>query len=187
MNEFIVSDTHFSHPNILKYEAKARPFKSVEEHDEELIRRWNEKVSPEDVVYHLGDFCFWNKKIDPKKFISKLNGKIRLIAGNHDKLININNFKELGFNSYHDYQFLERDEKAVLLVHYPIYLKHYQHKPSRKDLHIHHFDYVLHGHVHSNTREVVPNFTDDRGVRFINVSCEMTNLSPIKLTEACKL
>ena len=67
--------------NILKY--CNRPFENIEEHDEELIRRWNNKVSKNDIVFHLGDVGFDHpKKIH--EYLEKLNGKIYLVIGNHD-------------------------------------------------------------------------------------------------------
>lgn len=80
---FFTSDTHFGHSNILKFQAETRPFTSIEEHDAELIRRWNEKVGKEDIVFHLGDFCFAGKD-RAREIISQLNGHIYLCIGNHD-------------------------------------------------------------------------------------------------------
>lgn len=57
---FFTADPHFGHTNIIRYEN--RPFASAEEMDQELIRRWNETVSPEDTVYLLGDFSFYRKE-----------------------------------------------------------------------------------------------------------------------------
>jgi len=79
MRYFFTSDTHFGHKNILKY--TNRPFKSVEEMDEELIRRWNATVTPDDTVIHLGDFSL---KGNVNKYLKQLNGNIIWIGGNHD-------------------------------------------------------------------------------------------------------
>lgn len=78
---WFTSDTHFWHENILRY--CNRPFKTISEMNEELIRRWNETVPGEGVVFHLGDFAFGGSK-EWNDVISRLNGKIYLILGNHD-------------------------------------------------------------------------------------------------------
>ena len=75
---YITSDHHFGHKKIIKY--SNRPFNSVEEMDEELIRRFNSRVSPGDIVYNLGDYCFTN----PEKYAGRLNGNIIRIKGSHD-------------------------------------------------------------------------------------------------------
>ena len=49
--------------------------------DAELIRRWNTCVKPDDKIYHLGDFCWGDKK----KYLSRLNGQITILKGSHDK------------------------------------------------------------------------------------------------------
>lgn len=56
MNIFVTSDTHFNHKNIIKY--CNRPFKDVEEMNEAIINNWNNLVTNDDVIYHLGDFGF---------------------------------------------------------------------------------------------------------------------------------
>ena len=50
---FFTSDLHFGHENVLRFDN--RPFQTIEEMDEELIRRWNAKVGKGDLVYVLGD------------------------------------------------------------------------------------------------------------------------------------
>ena len=81
MKIFIISDTHFHHENIIKY--SSRPFKSVEEMDKEIIRKWNNKVGKEDIVLHLGDFALGSEK-EVKELKDSLNGTIFLLKGNHD-------------------------------------------------------------------------------------------------------
>ncbi len=55
--------------------------------DTDLIENWNDKVTPNDIVYHLGDFA-WGKGV-ASTIVPNLNGKIILFPGNHDtKLIN---------------------------------------------------------------------------------------------------
>ena len=78
---YFTADPHFGHANIIRYEN--RPFASVEEMDRELIRRWNETVTPEDTVYLLGDFSFYGKE-KSAEILAALQGQIRLVMGNHD-------------------------------------------------------------------------------------------------------
>ena len=81
MKTFFISDTHFCHTNILKYDN--RPFSSIEEHDENLIENWNSRVTNKDIVYHLGDFGF-GQKDKLQDIFNRLKGRKRLIRGNHD-------------------------------------------------------------------------------------------------------
>lgn len=81
---WVTSDTHFCHKNILVYETASRPFKDRDEMNEALIRRWNDRVGPYDVVFHLGDFSFGTKG-RVRDIVARLNGKIFLLLGNHDR------------------------------------------------------------------------------------------------------
>lgn len=78
---WFTSDTHFCHENIVKF--SGRPFADAAEMNGELIRRWNETIPEDGIVFHLGDFCQggsrqWNE------ILYRLHGKIYLILGNHD-------------------------------------------------------------------------------------------------------
>ena len=53
---YFTSDTHFNHENIIKY--CKRPFSSIDEHDEALIKNWNDVVPEDGIVFHLGDVGF---------------------------------------------------------------------------------------------------------------------------------
>lgn len=80
MSKFYGADFHFAHANIIEYEH--RPWKTVEEMDEGLIKNWNRKVKKGDLVYMLGDFTLSR---DPEYIISllqRLNGQKVLVKGN---------------------------------------------------------------------------------------------------------
>ena len=81
-NIFFTSDHHFGHRNIIRF--CKRPFNSAIEMDDEMVRRWNEKVTPEDTVYHLGDVGMIKPEI-LHRILNRLHGKICLIKGNHDR------------------------------------------------------------------------------------------------------
>lgn len=76
---FFTADLHFNHTNIINF--CKRPFKSVENMNDALIRNWNSRVSEDDTVYHVGDFCFKGNALWWEKH---LNGKVIHIKGNHD-------------------------------------------------------------------------------------------------------
>ena len=78
---FFTSDSHFGHENILRY--CNRPFSSVKEMDEELILRWNERISENDTVYHLGDFTLGGHDA-AVRYLERLGGRIFLQQGSHD-------------------------------------------------------------------------------------------------------
>lgn len=81
-NVFFTADTHFGHANILR--TQGRPFASIEEHDEALISNWNAVVPARATVYHLGDFAF-RSTVPAVDYRKRLNGRIVLIEGNHDR------------------------------------------------------------------------------------------------------
>lgn len=60
-----------------------------------LIERWNRKVSPDDIVYVLGDFLWTGKDDQIKHVLKSLNGQIILIKGNHDRFIKNAGHKKL--------------------------------------------------------------------------------------------
>jgi calcineurin-like phosphoesterase family protein len=78
MTIYFTSDLHLGHSNVIKY--SNRPFASVEEMDEELIRCFNSVVKKGDMVYDLGDTYFKS----PKLYEGRLNGTIIRIKGSHD-------------------------------------------------------------------------------------------------------
>ena len=80
-NIFFTADHHFGHENIIRF--SERPFESLEQMNEEMIRKWNEKIEPGDTVYHLGDFSL-GKPDFTKEILDRLNGNIHLIKGNHE-------------------------------------------------------------------------------------------------------
>lgn len=74
-----ISDTHFGHTKLIE---NLRGM-TVEEHDNLIINNWNSIVQKKDITYVLGDFCFEDSKLI-EHYVSKLNGNIRIIGGNHD-------------------------------------------------------------------------------------------------------
>lgn len=113
---FFTSDTHFGHTNIIKY--CNRPFGSIEEHDRTIIERWNEKIGPNDIVFHLGDFAFASEKYI-KEILEQLNGKKYLIFGNHDWIRMTKNICERYFEDVSQQMTIRIDNKFIYLNHFP--------------------------------------------------------------------
>jgi len=79
---FFTADPHFGHANIIEY--CKRPFSSVEEMDETLIARWNERITSRDDVYVIGDFAYKSARTHMESVFRRLNGRKHLVIGNHD-------------------------------------------------------------------------------------------------------
>jgi len=127
------ADTHLGHANIMKY--CNRPFQSVEEMDEILVARWNERVSNKDKIYFLGDFMFTRRKGDPDAMLDRLNGQKFLIIGNHDSKPTKN---AKGWNATYRLQKVVVDNQTIILCHYPMF----SWQGSC------HGSWMLHGHCH---------------------------------------
>jgi calcineurin-like phosphoesterase family protein len=156
---FFISDTHFGHKNILTFEPVARPFVNLEEMHDVLVTQWNSVVKPTDKVYHLGDFAFGRSYIG---VAALLNGKKRLILGNHDK------YPAADYLRYFEnvYGMIYYDQ--CLLSHMPA---HTHGLGQRHMLNIH-------GHLHSNAvMQDKLYHIEDRN--YFNVSCERIHLTPI--------
>ena len=112
---FFTSDTHFGHENIISY--CGRPFKNANEMDEKLIANWNALVSPDDIVFHLGDFAMGGSE-EWNKILSRLNGHIYLIYGNHD-LKNMRQGYTGRFEHVSMQMRIEVGKQKIYLNHYP--------------------------------------------------------------------
>jgi calcineurin-like phosphoesterase family protein len=86
-NIFFWSDMHLGHrcqswtePLYVK-----RGFKTLEEHDVSLVKRWNERVSHNSIVFNLGDMLFGNDGYQRLlNYFEMLNFKtMYLLFGNH--------------------------------------------------------------------------------------------------------
>lgn len=82
--DFVTSDTHFCHANVLNFYPD-RPGETIEEHDAALIERWNSIVQPGQWVAHLGDFSYKGSQARVQRIRDQLNGNLLLILGNHDQ------------------------------------------------------------------------------------------------------
>lgn len=163
IREFVTSDHHFNHINILNLQH--RPYTSVYEMDEDMILRWNSVVNNNDIVYHLGDFAFGHTHVIEGIF-KRLNGIKYLLKGNHDR--SKNQMRKLGFNII-ETPFIKYNEKIVLLVH----------NPGRIQYIKQHYDEVFYGHMHSTNIEDTSHWdVVDRSKKYHNVCVELNDYTP---------
>ena len=184
-NKFVISDTHFGHTNSwekfkLPDGSPLRPFTSNEEMDETMIERWNAKVKPEDTVYHLGDVVINRRHLH---LVKRLNGKKRLVRGNHD-IFKDKDYYEVGFDSLYGVRVFT---DKFILSHIPL------HPDSITDR----FKVNVHGHLHANevTRDVIERadprtnehefypLRQEIDPRYLCVSVEHTNYEPLSFEE----
>lgn len=99
---YFIGDTHFGHRNIISY--CNRPFADVEDMNKKMINLWNSTIKNRDEVFVVGDFalCGKDKIIEIGK---KLNGRKRLILGNHDSA-SMKTYKEAGFDFVYNHPIL---------------------------------------------------------------------------------
>ena len=79
---YFIADLHFGHRDVIHFDS--RPFRDLNEMEEEMIRRWNHKVGPQDHVFVVGDMFGGANTAHAGEIVHSLNGKIHLIRGNHD-------------------------------------------------------------------------------------------------------
>lgn len=154
-NIWLISDTHFNHSNIIKY--CDRPYKNTSEMDWDMVEKWNSVVKPNDHVYHLGDVYMKSSKGYIENLLSSLNGKKRLILGNHD------NGKDQILLRHFEKIMLWRNFNKVVLSHIPL---RQESIPGER--------LNVHGHIHRNKSPDGP---------YKCVCVEQINYTPINLEE----
>lgn len=159
---WVTSDTHFGHANIIQY--TNRPFDSVEQMNRVMTERWNDVVSPNDTVIHVGDFAMGLPALH-QGYFDQLNGEKYLIKGNHDK----NHTLKLGWTGVFDDFTMQTPVGDVFFSHHPIMNPEY--KKEMEDSGIVLF---IHGHQHN------PHVRSIRGNR-IDVGVDAWGFQPVRL------
>lgn len=181
MKRFAISDLHFGHENVLKYEPiRSKVGESVKEMDHNLIKRWNSIVSTDDHVYIVGDFSFHDSQTT-RNILSTLNGHKHLIVGNHDFHYTTSKLLSMGFSS------VQMELKLQLAKDVFVKLNHFPYKSQSENLEFERGDYssylpskedgvwLIHGHSHSKGTK----FSEEN--KSICVSVELWNFYPVNL------
>jgi len=175
---YYISDLHLNDQRV--FDKCSRPFAGLSELEEEIVKRWNLKVTDSDTVYLLGDIAEDNF-ISCLETIKKLNGQKYLIVGNHD-LKMLNQIKESGLFLGIEFMMLIEDKgRKVCLCHYPVmdWMEF-----SREGFHVY-------GHIHNKTEKQNPAYKQMKEYfkdkPAYNASVDVTNFEPVTLDEMIAL
>jgi calcineurin-like phosphoesterase family protein len=175
---WLTSDTHLGHINIIKY--CNRPFVSVESMNAALIDAWNDRVRPNDEVWHLGDLAMGllTESLDVQA--RRLHGRKFLVAGNHDRCWTGKKkvgdwparYLQAGFTPLPNQTSLRVNDKDVEVCHFP-YVgdsqdedRYEEHRPVDRG------SWLLHGHVHDSWQQ---------RDKMINVGVDVWDFAPVHI------
>lgn len=153
---FFTSDLHFGHKNL----CEGIRGMTVEKSDQLIINNWNKVITKRDIVYILGDVVM-EKPDNVVKYLSQLNGQIRIVGGNHDTRECCEIYHQLGIPVLGCLKY-----KGFLCTHVPAHP--YEVQREHKQL----FRGNIHGHIHCNE-------DTNLGPLYYNVNTELHNYTPI--------
>ena len=158
---FLISDLHLDHANIIRF--CHRPFESIHQMNDTLVKNWNDTVGKNDLVLFGGDVSYGKCSKSTRYWIEHLNGRKIIVKGNHDKSRRL---------ELHEKLILKYKKRKFMFLHNP------EDVPSTWK------DWVIHGHVHNNKPEYT--LIDKKNKR-INISAEMLNYKPISLERVLEM
>lgn len=133
MNSWFTADWHLGEERL---ELMNRPFKSKEEHIEQIVSNHNEKVLKDDIVYVNGDVCYKNSP-ESLEHVGRMNGRKILLRGNHDRDI-----PNIDFLKYFESVIPEGQGIELYVEGIKCYVTHY---PTQGKANL----FNLVGHIHS--------------------------------------
>lgn len=168
---YFTSDLHIGHDKPFLW--GGRGFSSIEEHDTEILKRWNSVVSVDDTVYILGDLCLGGNEKEWDKIFKNLNGQKYVITGNHDTVNKIARY-ELDYNMtcYGLAALYKHTKKWIFyLSHYPTFTANFDDKQKHRHI------INLYGHTHQST-----NFFNDNPYMY-HVGVDSHNFMPVSIEQ----
>lgn len=179
MATFVTSDHHFGHANIIRF--CHRPFPDAAAMDKAMVERWNAVVKADDVVWHLGDLAIDSGARDVLfRVVPQLNGRLRLVPGNHDACSATKRdfhrhqraYFDAGFEAVAEFARLKVGGRRVWLSHYPYRGDHKDDDRYTTNRLHDEGDWLLHGHVHDAWKV---------NGRQINVGVDVWDFTPVPL------
>lgn len=185
--KWVISDTHFGHANIIKFTKPDgspirpgftaepmrafTPFRDIQHHDETLIARYNARVGTHDTVYFFGDFG------KPLNVCERLNGRKKLILGNHDDIHDARDLRKYFYDivAWRVSQPKDGFPYPVVFTHFPLHAD--ERKPATRRIQVH-------GHIHEKTIEDANGQPDPW---YVNICVEHTNHAPLHWDDLVKI
>jgi len=180
MKTFFTSDLHLQSteaPGIIEW--AHRPFKSVEKHDAALIRGIRERVKPEDLLIHVGDFMNYGKnrgreggRLKPEDYMALIDRNIVFLEGNHDPNNRVRTIGRTLTTKVGRY--------VVSVGHYPSYDERFEYVMVPRYQACNHDGYAIHlcGHVHDAWRYKIQDH-----VLNINIGVDAWKYRPVSESE----
>ena len=75
--KYYISDLHLFHENAIAFDP--RPFASLQEMHDTILKNWNDRVTNGDMVYILGDVSMRGKKEELIAFVAQLKGRMTFL------------------------------------------------------------------------------------------------------------
>lgn len=170
---WLTSDTHFGHAGVCRFTlddgvTKLRPWTDPNEMDEAMVKLWNDRVKPNDKVYHLGDVVINRRALS---ILDRLNGDKVLIRGNHD-IFKLEDYTKY-FRDVRGYHVMN----GMILSHIPVH-----------DSALYRFGVNIHGHTHAYRVMRRDLFSDqlELDLRYHCVCVEQTDFAPILFEDVMK-
>lgn len=170
--DWFTSDLHIGHDKDFIW--GSRGFGSIEEHDTQILLRWNAVVAPEDTVYILGDLCMGGNEYEWNRIYKALNGEKKFIIGNHDTTNKIDkyifDYDMVCISHAAPYRYSKK--YRFYLSHYPTYTANYEDKKMPL--------INLHGHTHQKNK-----FFNNNPYMY-NVAVDAHNCTPVSIEQIIK-
>jgi calcineurin-like phosphoesterase family protein len=166
--DYFISDLHLFHEKAVEF----RGLNSLDEMHSTIVKRWNDKVTPFDKVFFLGDLTVGCPDEDlklVKELVHSLNGRKVWVLGNHDTYKKVKYFEECFFSIQGAVEYSkEIFGRKVILTHVPI------HPQEAKR-------YALNIHGHTHTKDIVKE-NGQQDPAYFNVSCDAPHMTYIPMS-----
>lgn len=183
--KYISSDWHLGHIKTIEY--SQRPFSSVDEMNDTILKNIFSTVKKGDDLYFLGDMS-WEKDLIDVVLDMAAKRKVRFhwILGNHDNRFAkqyAGRIKEYSkHNSMHNMLEVKLTDKEG--NHYPTVLCHFPLFTWNKS---HYNSFLLFGHHHATTHGAREVREFELSGKKLNVNCEFFNYYPVNELEIIEI